>query len=563
MFTLCFRRHFAGLRFNALVGALGLLSIGLAGVASAVDPLSPPVIHKIQSANDRLEMTVNSSRLLTLDQKIPRAQVNNKEIADLTPLAPNVIQIFAKKAGVTQVNLWDEHNQIYSVDVVVVGDARELNMLLQSQFPHATIRVQPSANSVILSGFVPEPDQVAQVIKIAEDYYPKVITMLKVGGVQEILLHVKVFEVSRTKLRNLGFDFAHSNGGSFVGSSISGLLDASSATTGGAIASGAANGLAGDTVRFGIVGSSGNTAFFGFLDAMRKYSLAKIVAEPTLVTISGRPASFNDGGEIPILEPGGLGTTTIDWKKFGTQVDFVPIVLGNGRIRLEVRPRVSQLDYSIGVSIPGTTSTTPGLDVREVETGVEMLPGQTLAIAGLLFKEVDYTNTGIPILADLPWFGAAFRSTHEQVNDKELLIMVTPELVNAMNPGEVPPCMPGMCSDSPNDAQLYGRGYSEVPACGPCGASWCGSPGGCCTNGGAESIATPPGKSATPTPAYNGPKSSADTGSLPLDPNQPILYSPANRSNRANPQGVPSAGSAARGEQAPGFVGPIGYDVVN
>jgi pilus assembly protein CpaC len=558
MFTLCPRRRFA-----SLVGVLALVSGSLAGMAVAADPLSPPVIHKVQSANDRLEMTVNSSRLLTLDQKIPRAQVNNKDIVDLTPLAPNVIQIFAKKAGVTQVNLWDEHNQIYSVDVVVIGDARELNLLLQSQFPHATIRVQPSANSVILSGFVPEPDQVAQIIKIAEDYYPKVITMLKVGGVQEILLHVKVFAVSRTKLRNLGFDFTHSNGGSFVGSSISGLLDASKATTGGAISSGAANDLAGDTFRFGIVSGNGNSAFFGFIDAMRKYSLAKVIAEPTLVTVSGRPASFNDGGEIPILEPGGLGTTTIDWKKFGTQIDFVPIVLGNGRIRLEVRPRVSQLDYSIGVTVPGTTTITPGLDVREVDTGVEMQPGQTLAIAGLLYKEVDYTNTGIPLLADLPWVGAAFRNTHEQVNEKELLIMITPELVDAMNPGEVPPCAPGMSSDSPNDAQMYGRGYTEVPACGPCGANWCGAAAGCGSNPGAEPIAAPPGKPGSPTPAYNGPRSSADTGSIPLDPDQPILFAPVNRSNRASPQAAPSGSSTARGEQAPGFVGPIGYDVVN
>ena len=299
MVTFCSRPH-----FTRLAGILGLASICLAGIVRAAVPLSPPVIHKVQTANDRLEMTVNSSRLLTLDQKIPRAQVNNKDIADLTPLAPNVIQIFAKKAGVTQVNLWDEHDQIYSVDVVVVGDARELSLLLQSQFPHAAVKVQPSANSVILSGFVPEPDQVTQIVKVAEDYYPKVINAMRVGGVQQVLLHVKVFEVSRTKLQNLGFDFVHSNGNSFFGTSISGLLDASKATTGGAITSGAANDLAGDTVRFGVVSGAGNTAFFGFLDAMRKYSLAKIIAEPTLTTMSGRPASFNDGGQIPILRAG-------------------------------------------------------------------------------------------------------------------------------------------------------------------------------------------------------------------------------------------------------------------
>ena len=170
-------------------------------------PLSPPVIQRADAANQRLEMAVNTSRLLTLESKIPRAQVNNKDIVDLTPLSPTAIQVFAKKAGVTQVNLWDEHDQIHSIDVIVYPDARELSLVLQSQFPHATVQVRPSANSVILSGFVSEPDQASQIIKIAEDYYPKVISLLKVGGVQQILLHVKVVEVSRTKMRELGIDW--------------------------------------------------------------------------------------------------------------------------------------------------------------------------------------------------------------------------------------------------------------------------------------------------------------------------------------------------------------------
>ena len=186
---------------------------------------------------------------------------------------------------------------------------------------------------------------------------------------------------------------------------------------------------------------------------------------------------------------------------------------------MEVKPQVTQLDYSIGVTIPGTTSTTPGLDVRAVDTAVEMKPGQTLAIAGLLYKEVDYTNTGVPLLADLPWFGAAFRNTSQQVNEKELLILVTPELVDAMNPCQVPCCTPGSCSTTPNDAQLYGRGYPEVPVCGPCSPLGCGVAG--YGADGVESVMTPPGKPIAP--GYNGPRSSPDTGSVPLDPNQPIL----------------------------------------
>ena len=167
---------------------------------------------------------MNSSKIVTLDQNIPRAQVNNKEIVELTALSPTEIQVFAKKAGVTQINLWTEKGQIYTIDCVVLGDARELQELLRTQYPAANLVVRPLGSGVMLSGFVDRPDQVSQIIQIAQDYYPKVIPDIRVGGVQQIMLHVKVAEVDRTKVRNLGFDFSEINGQSFVASSISNLL---------------------------------------------------------------------------------------------------------------------------------------------------------------------------------------------------------------------------------------------------------------------------------------------------------------------------------------------------
>ena len=210
-------------------------------------------------------MTVNSSRILKMEQNIPRAQVNNREVLELTALSPNEIQVMAKKAGVTQINLWNEKGQIFTVDCVVYGDARELQELLKSEFPAANLHVRPMASSVLLTGFVDRADQVSQIIQIAQDYYPKVVPNIQVGGVQQIMLHVKVAEVSRTKLRELGFDFASINNGSFLASSISNLLAP------GSVAGTAIPAALGDTVRFGVV--SGNTAFFGFLDALRKEDL--------------------------------------------------------------------------------------------------------------------------------------------------------------------------------------------------------------------------------------------------------------------------------------------------
>jgi len=567
--------------FSQFVGRLALWGMGCGGLtvawaASAAaqqvqPPLSPPIVQRIDSANQRLEMTVNTSRLLTLDLKIPRAQVNNKDLVDLTPLSPTAIQIFAKKAGVTQVNLWDEHDQVHSIDVIVYPDARELSLVLQSQFPHATIRVKPSANSVILSGYVSEPDQASQIIKIAEDYYPKVISLLKVGGVQQILLHVKVVEVSRTKLRELGVDWWASTNNFFAVSSISQLISPNTALTpstgsGGGFPTPAAAGTGNDTFRFGIVNR--NFDFFGFLEAMRQYNLAKVMADPTLVTVSGRPAFFNSGGEFPILIPAGLGTTSVDFKKFGTQVDFVPVVLGNGNIRLEVKPRISFLDPTLTVTTQGIT--VPGLNVRECDTGVEMKSGQTLAIAGLVQNRIEYTNTGIPYLADLPYVGAAFRKTNEQVNEIELLIFVTPELVEPMDCGEVPPCLPGMAGVAPNDCGLYFKGTVEVPSSGPCGpggqcgAGQCGLYGqfGSAGNGASsvrsEALPTPAGAN-PPPPKYDGPRTPDDTGALPMDPSQPILFGPGARASRPNP----AAPRPSKEDGPPSFIGPVGYDAGN
>lgn len=445
---------------GAAMAALALMVEG-----ALAEPSGTSVVHRVSAPSERLEMTVNTSRILTLDQKIPVAQVNNPEVLELTALSPNQIQILAKRAGVTQVNLWDEQNQIHTVDVIVYGDAQELTLLLQSQFPTASLKVIPLSNSVLISGVVDDPNHVQRIVAIAEDYYPRVQNHITVAGVQQVLLQVRVMEVSRTKLRSLGIDFADlTRTGDFVGQSVSGLLAASSGATfdvpsGGMLPSAATGPTGGQTFQFGIV-EPGNS-FFGVIEALQQKNLAKILAEPNLVTVSGRPAFFNVGGEFPILVPQSLGTVSIQFRRFGTQVDFVPIVLGNGIIRLEVRPRVSEPDSALSVVINGTN--VPALKVREVETGVEMRAGQTLAIAGLVQNRLEASSRGLPFLSDLPWIGAAFGRRREQTNEIELLILVTPQLVEAMDPCDVPPGGPGLDTVNPTDGQLYGRGHLEVP----------------------------------------------------------------------------------------------------
>jgi len=424
--------------------------------AAAQAPGSNSLTFKVQAAAERLEMTVNTSRIMEMPFKVPRVFVGNPDIVKATPLSPTQVQVSAIKPGVTQMNVWDEEDRITTIDIVVYGDARELELLLRTEFPDAQLKIRPLASSVYISGFVPKAEYVGQIVRMAEDFYPKVVNNITVGGVQQILLNVKVMEVSRTKLRAMGVDWSLISDDFFLTQRVSGLISNIDQDAGLPVQ--LPPNTVGDTVRFGIIGDS---LFFGFLDLLCEKNLAKLMAEPKLTTVSGRPASFNVGGQIPIPIAQSLGTVTVQYKDFGTQIDFVPIALGNGNIRLEVRPEVTEVDPSLRDATTGV----PGFRRRYADTAVELKAGQTMAIAGLIYQRQDSTNRGVPWLGDLPWVGAAFRRTRETVNEVELVITVTPEFVDGMDCEEVPACGPGMHTTQPTDTELYWRGYIEVPDC--------------------------------------------------------------------------------------------------
>ena len=531
--------------------ALVVALLATVATAHAQVPPSTGPAFRVDGPSQRLEMVINTSRILTLDKKIPRIQVNNPELVRAQPLSPYKIQLAATQPGVTQVNLWDENDQVYTVDVLILGDARELQMLLESEFPNSALKVRPLLSNCVISGFVDRPENVSRIVRMAEDYYPKIINNITVGGVQQVLLHVKVVEVSRTKMRQMGFDWAHVTGNDFVVSRGAGILNAPDVNVSSGV-SGALNATA-DTIRFGIV--DGSSAFFGFLDALRSYNLAKLLSEPTLTTVSGRPASFNVGGEFPILVPGGLGTVSIEYKQFGTRVDFVPIVLGNGNIRLEVRPAVTERDDASGVN------GVPAIRTRWVDTAAEMKAGQTLALAGLVQHQVEAENVGVPLVADLPWIGAAFRRVEHRVNETELLVLVTPELVAPMNPHQVPHCLPGTFTTDPSDCELYGKGYLEVPKCCDGGSLHCtgGHGHGCHGCGTGPSYDVGPG-----TPVYGTPSPAVEGASRPqrVPAVQPSARMTSSHTlpNPTQRRGEPTPPSA---NSQPGLIGPLGYDVLD
>lgn len=511
--------------------------------APSTTPLFP-----VRQQNEKLTMLVDSARIVTLEKRIPQVRINNPEVLSGTPLSPSEVQLVAKKIGRTQVFLWDENDQIYSIDVVVMDDARELNDVLATEFPTAQIQVRPFASKVLVSGKVDRPQDADQIKRIVDEYYgggDKVISNLTVGGVQQVALQIKLYEVSRTKLRNLGFDWAYVSNGGFVATGVSQLVQAGT--------SGVSNGLrtinGNNTLTFMTVDNG--SSFFGIMEALRRDNLAKILAEPTLVTTSGRPACFLVGGELPYTVPQGFGQLSIEWKKYGTRLDFVPIVLGNGQIRLEVRPEVSEVDNGRNM-IEGV----PAIKVSMVDTGVTMETGQTLAIAGLVQRRTEAQLRAVPLVGEIPYVGAMFSSKREEVNEIETLVLVTPQLVEPMSADEVNPCGPGTRTTSPGDWDFYLKGRIESPnPCPPCNAPQCGvSVQGAPTAApGIESVPLPP-EAIPPVPGQSGYHRAGAAPAVARNVS-------ASRYNAQNPAQRGANSSAAAGAaQLPGFGGPIGYD---
>lgn len=445
--------------FAFLMAALAAISLGSLNFIEAASAQNAQMLassagdHKIANPVERMELIVKTSRILSLGDRIPRFQVHNEEVLGATPVSENQIQIFAKSPGTTQVNLWDTEDKLYTIDVTIVADAREVEGILNSQLPLASLKVMPINESAIVSGYVTSVDDVDRAVAIIEQFYKVVINNIEVVGVQQVLLHTKIMEVSRTKLRQLGIDWSLNEANFNVLNGPGAILD----VNGGFSGTGASRPLgSGSNFRVGI-----GPEFASFVEALDEQKLVKLLAEPTVVATHGRPARFTVGGRVPNVIPGANGQLQVSYEDYGTSIDFLPFVVGPGRIRLEVRPEVSEPDPSRSVQVGNAN--VQAFTARYVETAVEMQAGQTFALAGLLQTRVDSTVKRTPLLGHLPWVGALFRNNKDAHNEIELLIMVTPELVDAMDPHEVPRGGPGTNSDVPDGHEFYFNGHIEVP----------------------------------------------------------------------------------------------------
>ena len=408
----------------------------------------------IVDANLRqLEVVVGASRRLKFGYKIPELLVENPDIIKATPVAPTEILISGLQAGITTVTVSDPEKNLQTITIRVTADTRKLEAALIQHFPDSNVKVHALQTGIVLKGTVARADDVNIIMAIAKDYFPtQVINQMQVEGCQLVAIKVKVYEVNRSKLRTLGVDWAYLGNDFGISSSVSNIIQNVSVATGALTTSG------NETISLGVLGD--NSSFFLFLEALEQNNVAKLLDQPTLVAQNGRPAEFLSGGEIPIAVAAGLGTNAIEFRPFGTKLDMVPLIHGQGELTLEIRAEVSEvapeLEFGSGV---------PGFRVRRVNTGVRMKAGHTLALAGD-YRELTRTQKhGIPVLMHAPIIGSVFRRTEDVTTEQELVFLITPRFISEVDPTYMPRLGPGQLTDSPSDHELFLNGYLEVPIC--------------------------------------------------------------------------------------------------
>ncbi|MCE2795733.1 MAG: type II and III secretion system protein family protein [Planctomyces sp.] len=513
--------------------------------ASAQTSRSSPVYETRAGANE-VTLIERFSLFIKHNCRIRRVMDFDDEVLTVQPVEehPEQIRVYALKAGVTSLTIVDENDAVIEVEVLVRGDVRHLDSVIRRLYPDDAISIEAiNENSVRLDGWVSRPEHVAEIEAIAQQHYDEVLNHMQTGGVQQIMLKCTVMEVQRSKLRRLGMNFSMVRPDGYLASSPGPITPVSALSIGSGGATIGHNNLTNSTVTWGLTRPNG--VFQGFVQAMLDEGIFRTHATPMILTHNGRPATFLSGGEVPIPVAGGLGTSGVTYREFGIQLNTVPYILGNGRVRLEVETKISDQDFSNIVTINGNA--TSSFRTNSANTQVEMNFGEVLVIAGLVSRRSFGTTNKVPFFGEIPWIGAAFSSKSHTDSESELIILVTPELVAPMSADQVPKIGPGMSSVAPVDRELFFHGLLEVPAtgqtCDDCqkhqtAAGQCRNPECVNCEGGINCVQSPTVEGVRPEPES---ASRATAGAAPkAAPRQQSAVKPASSPNRTTDRRTPA-----------------------
>jgi pilus assembly protein CpaC len=409
--------------------------------------LPPQTTSEVQA----LHLLVGRSLLISSPTRIKRVSLADPSIANAIVVSPNQVVLDGIAPGGTSFLLWDENEQSQTFDVLVDIDIASLSQKIHEAFPTEPVQVEAAKDVVMLSGkisSIPVMDKILEIVKAAT---PKVTNLMEgpAPPVGDILLEVKFAEVDRTAISQFGVNLLRTFGSNMPMSVTTQefapptLSNTQSVTTNGSTSTTTASGsqfLLSNLLNIAIFRPDINLA--AFIQALEEKELLQILAEPNLLTASGKDASFLAGGEFPypvIQSTGGggsFGGITIQFKEFGVRLNFTPTLEADGYIHLKVQPEVSSLDFSNALQISGFTI--PALSTRRVISEMDLKDGQSFVIAGLIDNQVTQQLEKIPGIGDIPLLGKLFQSKNLNKSRSELLVVVTPRVVQGLAPGQAP-----------------------------------------------------------------------------------------------------------------------------
>ncbi|HEU4510863.1 MAG TPA: type II and III secretion system protein family protein [Pyrinomonadaceae bacterium] len=440
---------------SLLLTAVMTLGLGVINVSAQETTYDASFNSTVKEAIP-INVLVGQSRVINFDRPIGRFSISNPEIAEAVMVRPDQVLVNGKAFGQVNFIAWEKADSKFIVfDVFVRANLSLIDSQIRALFPRDDIRLSQANGSVVLSGTVTDPQNAAQADSVVQAAGFKTVNMLAspVKNATQVQLSIRVAEVSRNKLRELGSSFSY-QGAPNTGGFISGGGPANVGEV--------AEGVIKNTFSaMNVFLMGGNT--FNMIRAMQTNGALRALAEPNLIAMDGQVASFLAGGEfpIPIIQGGGAaGAVTIQFKEYGVRLNFKPTIIDEDHIRLELEPEVSTIDFANGVRFEGFVI--PALRTRRARTGVELRDGQSFALAGLLDNSETRSLSKVPVLGDVPILGNLFKSTQFQKQETELVFIVTADLVKPVPRDDLPSMrgIDGLKNGSPLGIEPKGEGIS-------------------------------------------------------------------------------------------------------